>query len=191
MDKARYVLGGALWINLMNTILNANKRMTDLLSDPVLAVEWLEENGLFKAGLHQDAFLPDLLGELVSVRALCRRILFDVQETGEIAEKQYTELQNRLEKLDLSLTATREPAKVALVYKGRTLADQAVYLILHSLVETLRHHAPERIRKCQNEHCILHFVDTSKSGKRRWCSMEYCGNRHKAAQFYENKRMKK
>lgn len=36
-----------------------------------------------------------------------------------------------------------------------------------------------RIRSCGAHDCRLLFVDTSRPGKRRWCSMERCGNRHK------------
>ncbi|MET8882593.1 CGNR zinc finger domain-containing protein [Streptomyces rubiginosohelvolus] len=36
-----------------------------------------------------------------------------------------------------------------------------------------------RIRICGAHDCALLFVDTSRPGKRRWCSMERCGNRHK------------
>lgn len=45
-----------------------------------------------------------------------------------------------------------------------------------------------RIRKCENPSCILFFYDQSKNGSRRWCSMEFCGNRHKAAAFYHRHR---
>jgi predicted RNA-binding Zn ribbon-like protein len=41
------------------------------------------------------------------------------------------------------------------------------------------------IRKCENPKCILWFYDTSKNHSRRWCSMELCGNRAKAAAFRE------
>ncbi|WP_406117337.1 CGNR zinc finger domain-containing protein [Streptomyces virginiae] len=37
-----------------------------------------------------------------------------------------------------------------------------------------------RIRKCANPPCPLHFLDTSRKGQRRWCSMAVCGNRAKA-----------
>jgi predicted RNA-binding Zn ribbon-like protein len=40
---------------------------------------------------------------------------------------------------------------------------------------------PRLLRRCANEQCSLYFYDTSKNHKRRWCSMEYCGNRAKAA----------
>jgi predicted RNA-binding Zn ribbon-like protein len=38
-----------------------------------------------------------------------------------------------------------------------------------------------RLKRCQGSRCSLLFVDTSRSGRRRWCSMERCGNRAKVA----------
>ncbi|MGW0122912.1 CGNR zinc finger domain-containing protein [Streptomyces sp. NPDC003327] len=37
----------------------------------------------------------------------------------------------------------------------------------------------DRIRVCGADDCALLFADTSRPGRRRWCSMERCGNRHK------------
>ncbi|MFW6691402.1 CGNR zinc finger domain-containing protein [Streptomyces sp. MAR4 CNX-425] len=36
-----------------------------------------------------------------------------------------------------------------------------------------------RVRECAGERCYLLFADTSRPGRRRWCSMERCGNRQK------------
>ncbi len=36
-----------------------------------------------------------------------------------------------------------------------------------------------RLRECAGSNCLLLFLDTSRPGNRRWCSMERCGNRHK------------
>ncbi|MGW5367728.1 CGNR zinc finger domain-containing protein [Streptomyces sp. NPDC004009] len=44
--------------------------------------------------------------------------------------------------------------------------------------------APDRIRRCAHESCVLHFFDTSRNGTRRWCSMASCGNRAKASRHY-------
>ncbi|HUJ93369.1 MAG TPA: CGNR zinc finger domain-containing protein [Candidatus Bathyarchaeia archaeon] len=41
--------------------------------------------------------------------------------------------------------------------------------------------APLRI--CSNPGCGLFFYDTSRTHRRRWCSMARCGNRHKVAAF--------
>ena len=37
------------------------------------------------------------------------------------------------------------------------------------------------VRNCEGPSCTLYFLDISKNHKRRWCSMEVCGNRAKAA----------
>ncbi|MEQ1854844.1 MAG: CGNR zinc finger domain-containing protein [Longimicrobiales bacterium] len=39
----------------------------------------------------------------------------------------------------------------------------------------------DRLRPCASSRCGAWFVDTSKGGRRRWCSMARCGNREKAA----------
>ncbi|MFF0243289.1 CGNR zinc finger domain-containing protein [Streptosporangium sandarakinum] len=36
-----------------------------------------------------------------------------------------------------------------------------------------------RVRVCGGERCLLIFLDTSRPGARRWCSMDRCGNRYK------------
>jgi predicted RNA-binding Zn ribbon-like protein len=41
-----------------------------------------------------------------------------------------------------------------------------------------------RVRRCANNQCQWLFLDDSKSGTRRWCSMESCGNRAKAHRHY-------
>lgn len=48
--------------------------------------------------------------------------------------------------------------------------------------------APDRIRKCASQTCVLHFHDTSRNGTRRWCSMAVCGNRAKASRHYARTR---
>ena len=46
--------------------------------------------------------------------------------------------------------------------------------------------SPERlkIRACAAEDCGWLFLDTSRSGRRRWCTMQSCGNRAKARRFH-------
>jgi predicted RNA-binding Zn ribbon-like protein len=45
-----------------------------------------------------------------------------------------------------------------------------------------------RLKRCQGAHCSMPFVDTSKPGTRRWCSMERCGNRAKARTHYQRRK---
>jgi len=45
-----------------------------------------------------------------------------------------------------------------------------------------------RVRLCANPQCRWLFLDESKSGTRRWCSMSACGNRAKAHRHYVKSR---
>ncbi len=56
-----------------------------------------------------------------------------------------------------------------------TLARDAIDLFGGSLAE--------RIRICAADDCGLLFVDTSRPGRRRWCSMERCGNLAKVRNY--------
>jgi predicted RNA-binding Zn ribbon-like protein len=38
-----------------------------------------------------------------------------------------------------------------------------------------------RVRPCSNPECQVLFLDSSRPGRRRWCSMGTCGNRAKKA----------
>ena len=44
-----------------------------------------------------------------------------------------------------------------------------------------------KLKCCANDRCKWLFVDDSKSGSRRWCSMSACGNRAKAHRHYHGK----
>ena len=66
---------------------------------------------------------------------------------------------------------------------GRTVVAPTVTAALSTLardaVDLLGGPLAGRIRVCAAENCGLLLVDTSRSGARRWCSMEVCGNRAK------------
>jgi len=44
------------------------------------------------------------------------------------------------------------------------------------------------IRQCEGPTCARLFIDASRTGERRWCSMSGCGNKAKVAQFRRRQR---
>ena len=56
--------------------------------------------------------------------------------------------------------------------------------ILWSAADILVGPDSARVRQCANERCLWLFLDDSKNGSRRWCSMQACGNRAKAHRHY-------
>ena len=61
-----------------------------------------------------------------------------------------------------------------------TLAREAVQLFGSD--------AAKLIRQCGSPSCTLYFVDSSRRGDRRWCSMSGCGNKAKVSEFRRRKR---
>ncbi|MGC0772141.1 MAG: CGNR zinc finger domain-containing protein [Candidatus Acidiferrum sp.] len=55
--------------------------------------------------------------------------------------------------------------------------------IARSAAELIAEGPSARLRVCSNPSCGLFFYDTSRTRRRRWCSMSRCGNRHKVASF--------
>ena len=64
-------------------------------------------------------------------------------------------------------------------------ASELLSLIARAAVGLFGSALGERIRRCEGELCALLFVDTSRSGARKWCSMAGCGNKAKVASFRE------
>lgn len=61
--------------------------------------------------------------------------------------------------------------------------------IIKSAYELLLSGKLERVKECPN--CGWLFLDTTKNGKRRWCSMEDCGSNVKALEYYYRKKNEK
>ena len=40
-----------------------------------------------------------------------------------------------------------------------------------------------RVKKCANPNCFLMFVDTSRAQRRKWCTMQRCGNLNKISRY--------
>jgi predicted RNA-binding Zn ribbon-like protein len=69
----------------------------------------------------------------------------------------------------------------ARIWTGRRGMRSVLSSVARDAVDVLGGPRAARLKRCEGSRCALLFVDTSRSGHRRWCSMERCGNRAKAA----------
>jgi len=53
------------------------------------------------------------------------------------------------------------------------------YVATATAVELLSQNPTARLRQCPGDHCGWFFLDTTKRGNRRWCSMSECGQQAK------------
>ena len=98
---------------------------------------------------------------------------------------------------ELNSLLKQHPSVIALQPKGEKLGLETAFdpekpndvwaPIAIAVAELLSDVSPVRLRKC--EACIAHFLDTSKKGSRRWCSMNICGNKIKVAAYQQRKRV--
>lgn len=66
--------------------------------------------------------------------------------------------------------------------------EGALGRLAESVARELTQGRPERLRVCENPDCRWVFVDTSHSGRRKWCDMRTCGNRVKVARHRQRRR---
>ncbi len=60
-------------------------------------------------------------------------------------------------------------------------------VVARDAIELVTTGDPGRLRECAADDCSLLFHDASRPGRRRWCSMASCGNRHKTSQYRRRK----
>jgi predicted RNA-binding Zn ribbon-like protein len=98
-----------------------------------------------------------------------------------------------LERLNAALAAA--PARTRLRRRDggydwavERLATAPLAPVAWSAADLLTSPRLARVRLCANEKCRWVFLDDSKSGNRRWCSMSACGNRAKAHRHYARRK---
>ncbi|GCB49365.1 CGNR zinc finger domain-containing protein [Streptomyces sp. NL15-2K] len=167
----RPLTGEPLALDLLNTRWMREGEAQDLLADLDGLAVWLDTNGL------SGGYAPDtkVLRHTLQARDALKAAVDGPPEEGA-----------RL--VDAVLAHGRIRATLTAQGPGELpeFADPSwgpAWLAARNYLELLTT-APDRIRGCAHEACILHFFDTSRNGTRRWCSMAACGNRAKASRHY-------
>ncbi len=62
---------------------------------------------------------------------------------------------------------------------GSVRIQQALSTLAREAVRLFGAESGGRLRSCSADDCALIYLDTSRAGSRRWCSMQRCGNRAK------------
>jgi len=68
-------------------------------------------------------------------------------------------------------------------WKNERTLSPVLATIARDAIDMLARTPPGRVKLCADPTCRGLFVDLSRPGKRRWCSMNFCGNRAKSRTF--------
>jgi predicted RNA-binding Zn ribbon-like protein len=114
----------------------------------------------------------------------------DVETARELREAIYALVSGRPSSAALTAlnaVAALRPARPQLSASSQLrmtgIAREYLATIAGSAIELLGSAERDRVRQCDGEGCSILFLDLSRSGGRRWCSMSGCGNRAKARTF--------
>lgn len=105
-----------------------------------------------------------------------------------------TPVASDLARLQRAYLAALAHARLAPTERGYAWVEAAdalerpLWAVARSAVEVLTTDESARIKQCPGaDDCGWFFYDTSKNGRRRWCSMEGCGSRVKMRRQYAHR----
>lgn len=175
-------IGGHMALDLLNTVSIDNGELVDSLQSEAAVMEWLSQNAVTRDNSVVKRHFPDLVSTTRELRETLRQLFSSRKEGKQLDIKALNAyLQYGASCLQL-VSVGEEQYDLERVRKVETVA-QLLAPIAEAAAELLAMKDFSRVRKCESADCVLWFYDSTKSHKRRWCSMAICGNRHKVASF--------
>jgi predicted RNA-binding Zn ribbon-like protein len=181
-------VGNQLIVDFVNTLPVIDGQPTELLPDASALARWLVAAGLCPASLIEDGkALRSKSGRkdmkaLLAFREFARSELLTIED-GSAVTPDFVACVN--EHLKNHPTVSRLSIRKGSISKETRFEPKRPNDVFGPLAEDvaqlLTNRDLQRLRKCSS--CALHFLDTSKKGTRRWCSMAMCGNRSKVAAY--------
>jgi predicted RNA-binding Zn ribbon-like protein len=177
----RFLFGaGRLCLDFTRTVRERRGETTEGLALPADLVRWaqeahlpvrLREKRLTKANMESARQLREAVYSVVRARA-----------AGKIPDADAVER--------LNAHAAHAPPVPHLLQDGTELEwaaadpfEAALALIARDAVELVASPLIGRVRECADPRCTSLFLDTSRPGKRRWCSAMPCANRQKVRAY--------
>lgn len=174
-------IGGRPCLNFVATLGKRHDTPEERLPDPAALARWITEAEL-SAGPEPVRVTARDLTDARTLREALYRVVRDAMAGREPEAADIERVNEAAARPDLApqLGAERwkatHPARAALA----TVARDAVLLVDGPLLE--------RVKECENPECSLLFLDDSQARRRRWCSMDRCGNLAKIAGYRSRSR---
>mgnify|MGYP001186362130 CR=1 FL=1 len=180
-----YFIGNNLALDFINSVMFELTR-ENLLSWAIAA----DLLGKEKAETFLEVWSDDKIAEVSEARNSLREIVVNLANKEKIKQSEI-DLVNNILRQTSGFSKLRQTADGFVKRFEFDISEPVKILVpvAESLVDLLCYGDLTYLRKCESPNCILYFYDTTKNHKRRWCSMAICGNRAKAAAFYQRKKL--
>jgi predicted RNA-binding Zn ribbon-like protein len=125
-----------------------------------------------------------IFSEAIEIRETLYRLLHSVATRSVPVNEDLRRLNRALSEAAPRANLERADGAFGWRIEAKPTAAGILAPVLWSAADLLVGPASARIRRCANDRCLWLFLDDSKNGTRRWCSMQSCGNRAKARRHY-------
>lgn len=195
------LIGGEPSLDFVNTAeWNGDELLVDLLSDYESLVRWAVQAGVVDARVARKLRSRARLDRDEADRALAsarelRGILHDAfnaiarahgrARISDAFNSSVTALGGRLSEALQHRRIGAERGRARFYWSGMgDRLDCIEWPIIWNAAHVLASDSADSVRVCAGKDCGWVYVDRSRNGLRRWCSMETCGSREKAHRHY-------
>ena len=186
----------ALWLDFVNTNAIQKNKVEDLFDSFSDLVQFLIECKAFSPSelseidqtwkpLQQHA----MLDSAKRFRAHLRELAGNLAQSQQPAVHDLAAINEWLAYQAGYKAVVRSGAKYELkTHSELERPEQLLVPIAESIASTLCEGDPGQVKKCSNPECGLYFYDVTRNHRRRWCSMQTCGNRNKVNAYNRRRR---
>jgi predicted RNA-binding Zn ribbon-like protein len=190
-----------LCLDFANTVSWRGSKPEESLNSLADVLRWCDTAGAqskrsvreHAAMLQNDSTLTaELFSEAIAIREAIYRIFYCAASGLPARDGDLLHLNEALKRAPMRTSVERIGAGFGWrVERTGPAAATLLAPVLWSAADLLVGPNLARVRHCANDRCLWLFLDDSKTGTRRWCSMQSCGNRAKAHRHYLRQKRKR
>ena len=191
--RAADLVAGDLALDLVNSVTARDSTPRDWLADYDALLQWARQTSQFAgadlARLERLALAHPLKAKAALARlkrlreALCA-VLYALVQSVEPTAADLRLIESMHAASAQAGRLARHADGLALQWQAQTSQlDLIAHVVCARALPLLQQLELPRLRVCDGHDCGWVFLDTSKSGRRRWCDMATCGNSAKAQRF--------
>jgi predicted RNA-binding Zn ribbon-like protein len=182
-------IGGSLAIDFVNTVGDRQVSRRDYFQSPNDVRTWAVQAHLVEAGRRVRDLTPADLRRVIAAREQIYALLYAVATRRPLPRRSLEWLNEMVGRIDRQRRLV--PSAHGLAWNWGTnapLADLVIGAAVRDLVRLLTDEQRPILSECVGSNCGWLFLDRSRGGRRKWCSMADCGNREKARRHYQRAR---
>ncbi len=187
------LLGGALCLDFVNTKnWDPSEQAYDFFRDYPALLQWSlqlgivtqpEAENLYRLASHSEREAVEASDKVHGLRDAIYRIFSTAARGGKAPLEDLILVNAALSGALSHLQVGYQKSRYVWQWADQDLSlDSPLWKVLQSTGELLTSEKEERVKRCDG--CGWLFLDTTRSGRRRWCDMSLCGNRAKARRHY-------